>query len=79
MAKPKSFDTWPIEKQNEWRRKSNEATDRWVKNNPEKTREKLRRSNRKLTQKRREQRTSLKFFQIAQAISEITNINTEKK
>jgi hypothetical protein len=52
---------------------------KWRKKNPEKAKEINRKSSEKKTQKRREERTSLKFLQITQALSEIANINTENK
>jgi hypothetical protein len=90
MEKPKSFDTWPIEKQDEWRSKKSEANREWRKNNPEKSKEnnrkyrennpeKVKCNNRIHNKKKKEERTSLKFFQMTQALSEIANINTEKK
>jgi hypothetical protein len=56
MAKPKSFDTWLPEKQEEWREKERERVRKWREVNPEKERERARKWREANPEKERERR-----------------------
>ena len=83
MSKPKSFDSWPPEKQEEWREKRIESARKWSEANPEKMRESARKhreanrekvaeKKRKYHEANRQQAAADQFFQIQGAAEQIS-------
>ena len=90
MAKPKAFDTWTAEKQEEWRGKAKQRAAKYCAENAEKEKQriakyyaenpkKLKQRNAKYYAEIKQNQAAIQFFQMTQAVSEIANINTHQK
>lgn len=90
MAKPKSFDSWEPEKQEEWREKERARYKIYHAANPEKVAEKGRKwraanpekvaeSNRKHRQLQRELRNASATLAMFQAVKELSQLNPKPK
>lgn len=88
MSKPKSFDSWTEQKKADRRAKKKQSNAKWRAKNPEKDKhrsakwraenpEKVKQCQAKWYAENKQNLAAIKFFQMAQVVSEIANINTK--